>query len=359
MPSFEQRTDGNWSVRFRTFDGLREVNKRLSGFKTKRAARQAYEEYAVLHPTEKICMSDTPESSFRDLVREFLLSKKDEVEETSYIDMEGRISKHILPAFGNKRPADITVADIEKWQESLTQLGLAYRTKNNIRNYLQQIYKLAKRRYGIPNVMDEVSPFRKLVEREDMRVWSEKEFAAFLAKADEEGDPVYRAFFHTLYITGMRRGEALALTREDVVLSDPPYIRINKNLTYKTKGATYKIKAPKTKESNRNVLIPAALAQELLSLPDNTFLFGKNGKPLSENTISRKFKRIASKAGIPEIRIHDLRHSHASFLISHNVPVTAISKRLGHSTIEQTLNTYAHMLPSDEEKIASAISLLS
>ena len=96
--------------------------------------------------------------------------------------------------------------------------------------------------------------------------------------------------------------------------------------------------------------------RELLALPRNKFLFGTNDKPLSENTITRKFHSFAQKAGVKEIRLHDLRHSCASLLISNGVPITAVSEQLGHANTQQTLTTYAHMMPKDKDKILQALS---
>lgn len=367
MPSYEQR-NGKWSVRFRAVDGTTEINKRLSGYKTKKEAQKAYAEYITRSPSLKIDKKQSVEGSFREITREFLQSKKHNVKESSYIDMEVRIVKHILPFFGDMQIAEITVAQIEKWQEMLSEQGLAYKTKHNIRNYLNQIFNLAQRRYKIVSPMPDVEKFRNLTPDKEMQVYSEDEFALFLAAAQK--DPIYHAFFHTLFVTGMRKGEALALTRQDIFDKQDfqsgkqdfetakQYIRINKSLSFKTKNGTYNITTPKTRGSKREVYIPAALAEELRALPDNAFLFGINGKPLSENTITRKMKTFAKLAGIKEIRVHDLRHSHVSFLISKGVPITAISKRLGHATVTQTLSTYAHILPNDEERIENAVGSL-
>ena len=352
MASFEQRPNGTWSVRFRDYDEKgKEHYNRLSGYKTKREARQAYEEYLRSHAIQQK-REPTPADDFRDLVVLFLRQQKNRWKESSYLDAEGKISNHILPYFADTPTQEITPQMIEDWQNELIDAGYKYRYRKNIRAYLASMFKLANRKYKIPNPMLEVEPLRNLEAQKEMQIWSPEEMNCFLAQAEKY--PIFHAFFKFLYFSGCRRGEALALTRQDI---DPrkQYVRINKNLSFKTKGKTFAITTPKNQASNRSIYLPKDLIDELLALPANKFLFGVDDKPLSENTVYRKFKKISEQAGIKQIRIHDLRHSCASLLISKGVPITAVSKRLGHSSIEQTLNTYAHLLPSDEDKIKKAL----
>ncbi|MBO5967058.1 MAG: site-specific integrase [Clostridia bacterium] len=351
MPSYEKRND-LWSIRFRVFDGLHEHNKRLSGYKTKKDARAAYEEYLRKNIVQTTPTAD-PVNSFRDLVVEFLQRKKGDWASSSYLDAEMRINKHILPTFGNKKPAEISVKDIEDWQSKLTDAGYAYKYKHNLRAYMVQIYKYANRVYNVPNVMDKVSTFRNPSGKKEMQIYTPEEMKAFLKAA--EADPIYHAFFRFLYFSGCRRGEALALSKDDLCPKDNK-VKISRNLTFKCKGATFDIKTTKNESSIREVYIPQDVMRELLALPRNKFLFGTNDKPLSENTITRKFHSFAQKAGVKEIRLHDLRHSCASLLISNGVPITAVSEQLGHANTQQTLTTYAHMMPKDKDKILQALS---
>lgn len=95
-----------------------------------------------------------------------------------------------------------------------------------------------------------------------------------------------------------------------------------------------------------------------MNFDDDWFVFG-GIKPLSPTTIARKKDNYCKEAGVKKIRIHDFRHSHVSLLISKGVPITAISKRLGHSNIEMTFNTYAHLIPEDEIKTINVLDDLS
>ena len=98
--------------------------------------------------------------------------------------------------------------------------------------------------------------------------------------------------------------------------------------------------------------------KNMIDFNDDWFVFG-GLKPLAPTTIGRKRDMYCKKSGVKKIRIHDFRHSHASLLISKGVPITMVSKRLGHSNIEMTFNTYAHLIPEDEDKAINALENLS
>ncbi len=92
----------------------------------------------------------------------------------------------------------------------------------------------------------------------------------------------------------------------------------------------------------------------LRQLKKNNFVFGGE-RPLAENTVTRAFNKYISLANVKKIRLHDLRHSHASLLISQNQTIVMVSKRLGHSSTEQTLKTYAHLMPNEENLMVKTL----
>ena len=169
-----------------------------------------------------------------------------------------------------------------------------------------------------------------------------------------------------LYISGCRRGEALALNWADVNLNNGA-VKISKNVAYKVgkNGKSYNITTPKNAGSNRTIYLPSFFLKELKGYKiwqlqkhqDTTFIFG-GGDPLPPTSIERALTKGAEKAGVKRIRIHDLRHSCASFLIHKGVSIVAVSRRLGHSSIEQTLNTYSHMMPDDQTMILNTLNSL-
>ena len=119
------------------------------------------------------------------------------------------------------------------------------------------------------------------------------------------------------------------------------------------------IKPPKNSSSIRTITLDSRLVEDLQPLLDieGPFLFGGETS-LSISEIQRQFTKAVKKSGIPHIRIHDLRHSHATLLINNGVNIVAVSKRLGHASIEQTLKTYTHLLQSTDAQMMGEIEQL-
>lgn len=352
MPSYEQRQPSKlWSVRFRIITEEGEKNKRLSGFRTKKEAQKAYEEFITSYEYHAPVKSDGL-FLFGELIDEYLNHAKTQIKESSFYDAQSKINRHIRPYFGEKRIDAITAAMILEWQRTLSSYSYQYRT--NLRGYLTAIYRYGERYHNIENVMRKVEPIRNLEPKKEMQFWTLDEFQKFISVVD---NPVYHTFFRFLYISGCRKGEALALTFRDIH-SQSNTITINKSVTRKVKGESFKITTPKNFASNRTIEIPVSLIKDMLALKtncDDDFVFGGT-RPLADRTTDRAFVSYCSKAGVKKIRLHDFRHSCASLLISQGVSIVAVSKRLGHTNIEQTLNTYSHMMPSDSDKINTILN---
>ena len=123
------------------------------------------------------------------------------------------------------------------------------------------------------------------------------------------------------------------------------------------RDATTGLKPTKTKQS-RYVAIDDDLNADLSSLKEHYktgYLFGGE-HPLSPTNISRRFNNAIKASGVKKIRLHDLRHSHATILINSGVNIVAVSKRLGHTSIEQTLKTYTHLLESTDNDMMAKIN---
>ncbi|WP_234124863.1 site-specific integrase [Clostridium hydrogenum] len=171
--------------------------------------------------------------------------------------------------------------------------------------------------------------------------------------------------------TGMRLGEILALRWEDISF-DSKTIHVTNSLQYINKE--FILKEPKTKKSKRSITLMDTTLQVLKSVQYeqrvNKMLFGKDydnnnfvccwntGKPIIPHYISTRFKKLIKKYNLPEIRFHDLRHTHATFLLSQGINPKVVSERLGHSTITLTLDTYSHVLPNMQEEATEKLNKL-
>lgn len=364
MPSYEQNKSSKlWSVRFREIDATGATHqRRLSGFQTKKAAQYGYQDYLAQKEAEEAAKVDEhPEDPndmyFETLVNLYFRYEQGRVKISTYYDLESKIGKRILPAFKGLKMKEIKPIDILEWQNGLLQ-ELATTYVSHLCGLLTAIYRYGEKYHDISNIMIKVDKPRNTAPKKEMEIWSPEEFVRFIANV---ADLTYKMFFTTLYLTGCRRGEASALTWNDVDLKKSK-IKISKSVTKKSATAAWELTTPKNASSNRVIAIPPSLCkmlteykrEQLKENPDANFLFG-GSRPLPERTTDRFFESACESANVKKIRIHDLRHSCASLLLSRGISIVAVSRQLGHANVTQTLNTYAHLMPDDQSKTVSEL----
>lgn len=244
----------------------------------------------------------------------------------------------------------ITKPMLHDWRSYIRDLSLSTATKNNIIICAKSVFKYAYETYGISNPSSVIKTLRKKPsEIKEMKVWTIDEFNTFISKVK---NPVFHAFFRLLFWTGMRRGEALALFKSDV--HNDKTITITKSVRQWTDG----IGGTKNTSSVRRITVDEDTYQELLKIMDSDgdFLFGGT-RTLPLETLRRYWNNAIIESGVKHIRIHDLRHSHASILLNNpNVSIPAVSKRLGHSSVATTMNIYTHVIEKANDKLNAYIS---
>ncbi len=271
-----------------------------------------------------------------------------------------------LDPIKNESIANLTLVRYRKFYESIEKKDLSTVYKNKIIKFLKTLNKHSFTYFGVNTpLIDKVgfivdpNEFKK-----EMKFYTYEEFNLFISKVENK---VYKAFFTLLYYTGLRLGEAQALTWNDVNF-DNQTITVNKSLTTKLKGESYRIMPPKTKKSNRTLKISNIVINELKYQKElysnldgfnkDTFVFGMI-KPLPDTTIKKHQLKAIEAANLHEIRLHDFRHSFASLMINSGANITVVSKYLGHSNISMTLNVYSHMFDNKQDEIINIINSLS
>ena len=200
------------------------------------------------------------------------------------------------------------------------------------------------------------------------RTWSARQLDDFLAHVRD--DRLYAAW-RTLAMTGLRRGELLGLDWDAVDL-DTGRLAITRTLI-EGKGAP-RFSDPKTKRGRRSVALDAttveALREHRERQLDERVAWGpayeshglvfcrEDGTPIWPRTFSRSFDHHVRDAGLPKIRLHDLRHTHATLALEAGVHPKVVQERLGHATIAITLDTYSHAIPAMQEDAAAKIAAL-
>lgn len=337
---------GKWLIQYRFTDWQGKRRKSTKrGFATKREAEEWLRTFLVIQKAD-----------FDMKFEEFL--------KMYYADMETRLREHtmrtkkyiidliILPYFGQKRVNDITAADIRRWQNELIKKGYSPTYLKTINNQLSAIFNYAVKYYDLKgNPCTKAGSIGKS-RAEEMSFWTIDEFRQFVDCIMDKRQS-YMCFM-ILYWTGMRLGELLALTSADIDL-DKHTISITKS--YQRLGKKDVVTPPKTPKSKRLITIPEFLVADIKDYMDSLYEVQEDDRlfPVTKYFLEHEMQRGIKASGVKRIRIHDLRHSHASMLVELGFSPLEIADRLGHEKIETTLNTYSHLYPNKQVKIADRL----
>lgn len=276
-----------------------------------------------------------------------------------------KIHAYIIPHMGHIPLIKLTPQHIQSLHSDLLQRGLSLRTVLHAHRILREALGHGLK-WGLllRNVCDAVDPPKP--RRKEMVALDAPDVQTFLDAAVTS--PYGPLFFLDIY-TGMRRGE-LSGMRWTAVDLNARTISVTETLQRLT-GKGLVAMQPKTDRSRRLVsLTPSAVAllsglkvkqreqHEALGLEwkETDYVFSHyDGRPFHPDTVSHAFADIVKKAGLPHVRLHDLRHTHASLMLKQGVHPKIVSERLGHSSIAITLDTYSHILPGLQEAAALAI----
>lgn len=270
----------------------------------------------------------------------------------SYSDFAGRF---ILPTLGHRRLADLTPVDVLTWQNNLP---CPPASKLQAAQVLRRALRFAVRMQLAAKCAADHVPL-PVVERQRICPLDRQQVARFLGEARK--GHLYELFLF-LIDTGCRIGEALALTWKDVDF-DRGWVVISKSLVRLRRGVS--LRPPKTRSSTRLVKLTPQTRAALEGLlarakpnPSAPVFAGRRGTAWARDHVDNVLKGTLRRAGLPVIRVHDLRHTSATLLLEANVHAKVVSERLGHGRIQVTLDTYSHVLPSMQKGAAEKLAEL-
>jgi integrase len=347
-----------------------------SGYKRRRDAEKALSELlsrldgGVYVEPSKVTMADY-------LTARWLPAMRTQVRPSTWASYAGHVRTYLIPRLGHVPVQRVTADQLTALYGDLLAGGgrdggaLAARTVRYIAQTVRRALRDAEDAGLVPrNVAEKARPPKADTRnRETMRTWTPQQLRAFLAS---RGDDRLYGLWALLASTGLRRGEALGLAWEHVDL-EAGRLAVRRALV--CVGYQVQISEPKTTKSRRSVALDpgtvdalrahrkAQLAERIALGPawqDTGLVFTReDGALIHPDRASKLFERhLAAVDGLPRIRLHDLRHTHATLCLAAGIHPKVVSERLGHATVSMTLDTYSHAIPAMQEDAAAKVAAL-
>lgn len=359
---FLRKRSKNYIVYLEYLD--KETNKRkqknMGSYPLKRDATRRLNEIKEEIYKEEILLPN--EMIMKDFILDFLEKYKVNLSITTYNVYIRTCKKYIIPLLGDIKLSDIRPIHIQNYVDDLVGL-LSPKTIKIHLNILNLAFKRAYRLKLIKeNVVQyiEVPKSKKfkndIYNSEDMRLLLEK------CKGTSLELPIVIASG-----LGLRISEILGLTWNNIDFND--YTITVEKITVRDNGKVI-LKDPKTESSVRTITAPKEIIAMLKQLKKDRLaaklkgekshreliFYDKNLEPIAPDVISKKFRYFLEVNNLKHIRFHDLRHSHVTMLIEAKVPIKVISERVGHSSVNTTLNIYSHALKEMDQEASDKIS---
>ncbi|SHH97394.1 tyrosine-type recombinase/integrase [Desulfofustis glycolicus] len=295
------------------------------------------------------------EPLFSDVANRWLGIKKTTVRDNTFRQYRSHINKHLNPVLGNRKINAIRLDVVEEFISDAAEKGIHNLTLRKIIVTLGQVMTYAvKHGYIKYNpVRDAAKPRSEVNHEEDERVTTLNYEQVRLLLQHTKGEK-YCTLFMMAVTTGMREGELLGLKWDDILWRQK---QVDVKRTYNN-GRFY---LPKTKSSKRKIDLAPQLITQLkkwrVACPPGELVFPNDkGLPMSApNMIYRYFRPALIRAGIQQVRFHDLRHTYASMQIDLGQNIKYIQAQMGHSSIRVTLDIYGHLLKTENPVAAATL----
>lgn len=362
--------NGELRYKFGIYTGMdkqtgRKTNTTRSGFKTKKEAVLAASKLEIELSEGKI--EKPKDIKYGDVYQEWLPAYENTVRESTLLSTTNIFKNHILNHFSDKKINTITVSEIQtivnKWFDiAPVNFKKWFYYTGKIFEYAIKMGYLDKN----PCRLVTLPKNKKEFAEKKLLFWDKKQLDVFFKCLYDMDDDKKFVFFRLLAFSGMRRGECLALTWEDINFKENT-IDINKTISQGINRYQV-INPPKTKKSMRKIIMDQKTMdylykwkmeqrKQMLNYGFNTLnkkqmLFTtRNNTMLPLSAPSKWLKLVISKYDLPSIKIHGFRHSHASALFASGATIKEVQERLGHEDAQTTLNVYTHVTSNQNKDV--------
>lgn len=369
---FKRGKSWYWKVDVGTSPEGRRIQKKKGGYRTRAEAGRALNRVLaqVADGTWQVPVKDTLGQY---LLEDWLPGKKPSVRPTTWEGYRWLVESYVVPHIGSLLLTSLRPPTFQKLYAQLLEDG-GRRSKGLSPASVGAVHRVLRVAltdavsWGLlsSHPMAGVRPPRDDSDQEPLRFWTPSELARFLKST--EGTRLF-PLWRLLAYTGLRRGEALGLHWDDVDFEEQR-LQVRHSLKY-VRSQGLHLGPPKTRAGRRTVVLDdstarilqahrARQAQERLSAgaawEDTGLVFTRpTGAPLHPSWVTDAFRSAQRHVGVPEIRLHDLRHTHATVLIGRGIHPKAVQERLGHTNIAETMDTYTHVLPDAQSAVRAAL----
>jgi len=358
-----RRKDGSWMARYTVQTSAGRKRKVIYAKSQAEARRKLTEAIAdrdrgLNYDSEGLTVGEYLARWLEDSVR-------GSVKITTHASYDALVRLHICPTVGGTKLAALTAAHVQTLYRRKLDEGLAPKTVKYIHTTLHRALKQAVRWGLVPrNAAADADPPR--VSTPEMRPLSPTQAGTLLQTA--KGNRL-EALYVLAVTTGIRQGELLGLGWEDVDLESRT-VRVRRTLTLAKGGP--RLTEPKTPKSRRQIRLTTGAVDTLERHRERQeaeqaaaggawnawglVFCTRRGTPIRRDNLHDKhWKPLLRRAGLPDIRFHDLRHTCATLLLTKGIHPKVVSEMLGHSSIAITLDTYSHVIPGMQEAAARAM----
>jgi integrase len=364
--SIYQRSDGRWAASISLENGKR---KTFYG-KTRKEVQEQLK--TALHEQQKGLLVTGPQQKVGQFLTHWLENvHKQSIRSRTYERYEEIVRLHLVPGIGHHQLQKLSPQHLQSFYTKKLEEGLSTTTVVSFHNVLHKALETAVRWNLLPrNICDLVSPPRR--KRFEIQPLGIEQVQQLLAAAR---DHRLEALFILALASGLRRGELIGLKWQDInFLTGMLQVRrILTRVPSKLPGKGYVEAEPKTEKGRRSILLPPFVIEALkqhrvkqlasklkagAAWQDHDYVFctsiGTHLNPTRD--VLDQLKALLKKAGLPDIRFHDLRHSSATMLLGMGVHPKIVQEILGHSQISMTMDTYSHVLPTMQREAMSKMN---